>query len=204
VATPGRRVSAASSAPGMPPARPSARWRGVAPAQPPPLTGPRRGCLPGPGAATLGTCVRGRRRHRGEGAWAGARPRHVGAGPRWCLQQNPAPCLHRGDRPMAHLLIVEDDAITALALQHAVTQMGHQVVARTASAAAAMAAVQGYRPGCRPPGSWPRGGAGRRDSGDGYPNPVGDARHLPIGVRPGPAGSAGVPRGALLCARQTA
>jgi two-component system, response regulator PdtaR len=47
---------------------------------------------------------------------------------------------------MAHLLIVEDDAITALALQHAVTQMGHQVVARTASAAAAMAAVQAYRP----------------------------------------------------------
>jgi DNA-binding NtrC family response regulator len=47
---------------------------------------------------------------------------------------------------MAHLLIVEDDAITAVALQHAVTQMGHQVVARTASAAAAMAAVQAYRP----------------------------------------------------------
>jgi DNA-binding response OmpR family regulator len=47
---------------------------------------------------------------------------------------------------MAHLLVVEDDAITALALQYAVTLMGHQVVARTASAAAAMAAVQGYRP----------------------------------------------------------
>ena len=47
---------------------------------------------------------------------------------------------------MAQLLIVEDDAITALALQRAVTRMGHQVVARTASAADAMAAVQAYRP----------------------------------------------------------
>lgn len=47
---------------------------------------------------------------------------------------------------MARLLIVEDDVITALALQHAVTRMGHQVVARTTSAADAMAAVQAYRP----------------------------------------------------------
>jgi DNA-binding NtrC family response regulator len=47
---------------------------------------------------------------------------------------------------MAQLLIVEDDRITALALQRAVTRMGHTVVARASSAAEAMAAVQAYRP----------------------------------------------------------
>jgi DNA-binding NtrC family response regulator len=47
---------------------------------------------------------------------------------------------------MARLLIVEDDRITALALQRKVTQMGHTVVARVASAAEAMAAVQAERP----------------------------------------------------------
>jgi DNA-binding NtrC family response regulator len=47
---------------------------------------------------------------------------------------------------MARLLIVEDDRITALALQRAVTRMGHTVVARVASAAEAMAAVQANRP----------------------------------------------------------
>jgi DNA-binding NtrC family response regulator len=47
---------------------------------------------------------------------------------------------------MAHLLIVEDDRITAQALHCAVTRMGHCVVARAASAAEAMAAVQAYRP----------------------------------------------------------
>jgi ActR/RegA family two-component response regulator len=47
---------------------------------------------------------------------------------------------------MARLLIVEDDRITALALQRAVTRMGHRVVARVFSAAEAMAAVQAYRP----------------------------------------------------------
>jgi DNA-binding NtrC family response regulator len=47
---------------------------------------------------------------------------------------------------MARLLIVEDDVITAVALHHAVTRMGHQVVARTTSAADAMAAVQAYCP----------------------------------------------------------
>jgi CheY-like chemotaxis protein len=47
---------------------------------------------------------------------------------------------------MAQLLIVEDDRITALALQRAVTRMGHTVVARTASAAEALAAVQAHRP----------------------------------------------------------
>jgi two-component system, response regulator PdtaR len=47
---------------------------------------------------------------------------------------------------MARLLIVEDDRITALALQRVVTRMGHRVVARVFSAAEAMAAVQAYRP----------------------------------------------------------
>jgi CheY-like chemotaxis protein len=47
---------------------------------------------------------------------------------------------------MAQILIVEDDAITALDLQRAVTRMGHTVVARAFSAAEAMAAVQAYRP----------------------------------------------------------
>lgn len=47
---------------------------------------------------------------------------------------------------MARLLIVEDDRITAWALQRAVTQMGHTVVARVSSAAEAMAAVQADRP----------------------------------------------------------
>jgi DNA-binding NtrC family response regulator len=47
---------------------------------------------------------------------------------------------------MARLLIVEDDRITAFALQRAVTRMGHTVVARVASAAEAMAAVQAERP----------------------------------------------------------
>jgi DNA-binding NtrC family response regulator len=47
---------------------------------------------------------------------------------------------------MARLLIVGDDRITALALQRAVTRMGHRVVARVFSAAEAMAAVQAYRP----------------------------------------------------------
>jgi DNA-binding NtrC family response regulator len=41
---------------------------------------------------------------------------------------------------------VEDDRITALALQRAVTRMGHRVVARVFSAAEAMAALQAYRP----------------------------------------------------------
>jgi CheY-like chemotaxis protein len=57
-----------------------------------------------------------------------------------------APGFHGEDLPMAQLLIVEDDAITALALWRAVTRLGHQVVARTATAADAMAAVQAYRP----------------------------------------------------------
>jgi DNA-binding NtrC family response regulator len=47
---------------------------------------------------------------------------------------------------MARLLIVEDDRITMLALQRAMTQRGHAVVACVSSAAAAMAAVQAYRP----------------------------------------------------------
>jgi DNA-binding NtrC family response regulator len=47
---------------------------------------------------------------------------------------------------MARLLIVEDDRITALALQRAMTQRGHTVVACVSSAAEAMAAVQAYRP----------------------------------------------------------
>jgi DNA-binding NtrC family response regulator len=41
---------------------------------------------------------------------------------------------------------VENDAITAVALQRTVTRLGHQVVARATSAADAMAAVQAYRP----------------------------------------------------------
>jgi CheY-like chemotaxis protein len=55
-------------------------------------------------------------------------------------------CTHKGDFPMAQLLIVEDDHITALALHRAVTRMGHTVVARVASAAEALAAVQAHRP----------------------------------------------------------
>jgi DNA-binding NtrC family response regulator len=47
---------------------------------------------------------------------------------------------------MARLLIVEDDRITALDLQRTITRRGHTVVACVASAAAAMAAVQAYRP----------------------------------------------------------
>jgi DNA-binding NtrC family response regulator len=47
---------------------------------------------------------------------------------------------------MARLLIAEDDRITALDLQRAVTRMGHRVVACVSSAAEAMAAVQAYRP----------------------------------------------------------
>jgi len=47
---------------------------------------------------------------------------------------------------MAQLLIVEDDRITAVALQRAVTRMGHTVVARVSSAAETMAVVQAYRP----------------------------------------------------------
>ena len=47
---------------------------------------------------------------------------------------------------MARLLIVEDDRITLLALQRAMTQRGHAVVACASSAAEAMAAVQAYRP----------------------------------------------------------
>lgn len=47
---------------------------------------------------------------------------------------------------MAQLLIVQDDRITALALQRAVTRMGHTVVACTDSAAEALAAVDAYQP----------------------------------------------------------
>jgi CheY-like chemotaxis protein len=47
---------------------------------------------------------------------------------------------------MARFLIVEDDRITALALQRTVTRMGHAVVACTSSASEAMAAVQAFRP----------------------------------------------------------
>jgi DNA-binding NtrC family response regulator len=47
---------------------------------------------------------------------------------------------------MARLLIVEDDQITALAFQRALTRLGHAVVACVSSAAEAMAAVQAYRP----------------------------------------------------------
>jgi CheY-like chemotaxis protein len=47
---------------------------------------------------------------------------------------------------MARILIVENDRITAWALQRAVTRMGHLVVARTFSAAEAMAVVQADRP----------------------------------------------------------
>jgi CheY-like chemotaxis protein len=46
---------------------------------------------------------------------------------------------------MAWILIVEDDRIIAWALQRAVTRMGHLVVARTFSAAEAMAVVQADR-----------------------------------------------------------
>jgi CheY-like chemotaxis protein len=47
---------------------------------------------------------------------------------------------------MAQVLIVEDDRITALALQRALTRMGHTVVAHTASAAEALAVVHVHRP----------------------------------------------------------
>jgi DNA-binding NtrC family response regulator len=47
---------------------------------------------------------------------------------------------------MARILIVEDDRITAWALQRVVTRMGHTVVARVFSAAEAMAVVQADRP----------------------------------------------------------
>jgi DNA-binding NtrC family response regulator len=47
---------------------------------------------------------------------------------------------------MAQLLIVEDDRITALALQRTLAGMGHAVVACVPSSAEAMAAVQAYRP----------------------------------------------------------
>jgi DNA-binding NtrC family response regulator len=47
---------------------------------------------------------------------------------------------------MAQLLIVEDDRITAQALQRAVTRMGHTILACASSAFEAMAAVQAYRP----------------------------------------------------------
>jgi DNA-binding NtrC family response regulator len=47
---------------------------------------------------------------------------------------------------MARILIVEDDRITAWALQRVVTRMGHLVVARVSSAAEAMAVVQADRP----------------------------------------------------------
>ena len=47
---------------------------------------------------------------------------------------------------MAQLLIVEDDRITALALQRAMTRLGHTVVACTDSAAEALAAVHAYQP----------------------------------------------------------
>jgi DNA-binding NtrC family response regulator len=43
---------------------------------------------------------------------------------------------------MARILIVQDDRMTALALERAMTRMGHTVVARTTSAAEALAAVQ--------------------------------------------------------------
>ena len=47
---------------------------------------------------------------------------------------------------MARILIVEDDRLTAWALQRAVTRMGHLVVACTFSAAEAMVAVYTNRP----------------------------------------------------------
>jgi DNA-binding NtrC family response regulator len=47
---------------------------------------------------------------------------------------------------MARLLIVDDDQITALALQRVMTRRGHAVVACVASAAEAMAVVQADRP----------------------------------------------------------
>jgi CheY-like chemotaxis protein len=47
---------------------------------------------------------------------------------------------------MARILIVEDDRMTAPALQRAVTRLGHTVVARTASAAEALAAVHAHGP----------------------------------------------------------
>ena len=47
---------------------------------------------------------------------------------------------------MARLLIVEDEGITAVALQRTLTRLGHQVVACATTAADAMAAVQAYRP----------------------------------------------------------
>jgi DNA-binding NtrC family response regulator len=47
---------------------------------------------------------------------------------------------------MAQLLIVEDDRITALALQRAVTRMGHTVVMCTSSVVETMAAMQAHRP----------------------------------------------------------
>ena len=47
---------------------------------------------------------------------------------------------------MAPLLIVEDDRMTALVLQRAVTRLGHPVVARASSAAEALAAVHTYHP----------------------------------------------------------
>jgi CheY-like chemotaxis protein len=47
---------------------------------------------------------------------------------------------------MAQLLIAEDDRITALALQRALTRVGHTIVACTFSVFEAMAAVQAYHP----------------------------------------------------------
>jgi PleD family two-component response regulator len=54
--------------------------------------------------------------------------------------------MRKGNLPMAQLLILEDDRITALALQRAVTRIGHTVVARTFSAAEALAGVQAHHP----------------------------------------------------------
>jgi DNA-binding NtrC family response regulator len=47
---------------------------------------------------------------------------------------------------MAQMLIAEDDVVTTLPPQGAVTRMGHAAVAGIASTAGAMAAVQAYRP----------------------------------------------------------
>jgi hypothetical protein len=51
----------------------------------------------------------------------------------------PAPSLARENRPMAHMPIAEDDVITTLTSQGAVTRVGHAVVAGIASAAEAIA-----------------------------------------------------------------
>jgi hypothetical protein len=60
-----------------------------------------------------------------------------------CQRSASPPCTYKGNLPMAQLLIVEDDRITALALQRAMTRLGHTVVG-------------GGRAPTRPPRRWRR------------------------------------------------